>query len=232
MFGTNPIRPATHDDGSTLHVKRIFATIQGEGPHAGTPAVFIRLGGCNLACDFCDTDFENFVAMSVSEITTRTEALADKTIKLIIITGGEPLRQNIEPLCAALLARGFTVQLETNGTLWRPLPEAVQVVCSPKNTGAGYAPIRPDVLARAIALKYIVSATHPHYQTVPDFSSNAQGAAALAEGAGGRNPLIYVQPMDEHDSAKNAANMAHAAALAMTHGYKLSLQLHKILGIE
>ncbi|CAN0594227.1 unnamed protein product, partial [Ectocarpus sp. 12 AP-2014] len=59
MFGDNPIRPPEKGDGLHLMVKQIFKTLQGEGPHVGTPSIFVRLGGCNLACDFCDTEFEN-----------------------------------------------------------------------------------------------------------------------------------------------------------------------------
>jgi organic radical activating enzyme len=214
MFGKNPIRPAVNDDGSVLQVVEIFPTIQGEGHRAGQPAIFVRLGGCNLACNFCDTEFETFSPMRVDEVVEKVGN--SEGIKLAVITGGEPLRQNIVPLCNALIAESFTVQIETNGTLWRPLPDAVEIVCSPKNTGQGYMPIRPDVLARVTSLKYIVSATHPHYRDVPENPASKQ---------------VFVQPMDEYDAEKNAANQKHAAALAMQHGYRLSLQLHKILNI-
>jgi organic radical activating enzyme len=134
----------------------------------------------------------------------------------VVITGGEPLRQNIIPLCEALLAHGRRIQVETNGTLWRPLPEAVEVVCSPKNTNGNYSPLRPDLLERITALKYLISETDSHYRDVP----------ATPHGI-----PVYVQPMDENDDARNAANLARAAALAQSGGYRLSLQLHKIVGI-
>ncbi|MDX2073737.1 MAG: 7-carboxy-7-deazaguanine synthase QueE [Alphaproteobacteria bacterium] len=217
MKGTNPIRPPIHGDGLRLAVKSIFPTLQGEGPHAGVPAVFVRLGGCNLACDFCDTDFENFADMELAAITMEVKKQAGALFRLAVITGGEPLRQNIAPLCEALIAEGFTVQIETNGTLYRPLPDAVQIVCSPKNTGQGYPPIREDLLERITALKYIISDSHPHYRDVPEAPSP--------------HIPVYVQPMDEYDAQKNAANLARATQLAMAHGLRLSLQLHKIAGI-
>jgi len=221
MHGTNPIRPPEKGDGSTLQVQHIFATIQGEGPYAGVPAVFVRLGGCNLACAFCDTEFESFKTISLEAIMTSVKQLAksnDSPITLIVITGGEPLRQPISPLCEALIAAGFKVQIETNGTLWRELPEAVEIVCSPKNSGSGYFPIRPDLLARVNAFKFIVSATEPGYGGVADVGQ-------------GDRP-VYVQPMDAYDEAANAANHRLAAELALRHNYRLSLQLHKILGME
>ncbi|MDE3061294.1 MAG: 7-carboxy-7-deazaguanine synthase QueE, partial [Pseudomonadota bacterium] len=148
MRGNNPIRPPVQDEGQSLAVKRIFPTLQGEGPYAGHPAVFVRLGGCNLACAFCDTDFEGFATLAVNEIIGEVKRLAEGARRLVVITGGEPLRQNIVPLCEALLTEGFKVQIETNGTLARPLPENVEIVCSPKNAGNGYFPVREDLLAR------------------------------------------------------------------------------------
>jgi organic radical activating enzyme len=138
---------------------------------------------------------------------------------LVVITGGEPLRQNIAPLCEALLAHGLRVQIETNGTLWRELPAAVNVVCSPKVTDGRYHPLRPDLLARVDALKFIVTADAGEYHTVGEV------------GQAGTSIPVYVQPMDEVDPARNSKNIAHALALAQTHGYLLSLQTHKMLGI-
>lgn len=220
MFGKNPIRrPVTHD-GQTLDVQHIFPTIQGEGPFAGQPAVFVRLGGCNLQCSFCDTEFESFSEMPLNAIIARVDALAGWRT-LVVITGGEPLRQPITPLCEKLLDGGYDVQIETNGTLFRDdLPAEVSIICSPKNPNGKYAPIRPDLMARAAAVKFVVSANLPGYGNVADVGQVEHGTA------------VYVQPMDEHDPAKNVANLELAKKLALTHGYHLSLQLHKIIGVE
>lgn len=219
MFGNNPIRPPEQGDGTALKVVSIFATLQGEGPFAGHPSVFVRLGGCNLACDFCDTEFEDFLVMPLDDILEQVVTLAASVRDLVVITGGEPFRQNIRPLCDALLARGLRVQIETNGTLWRDLPQEVDIVCSPKVSGGHYHPLRPDLLARVSALKFIISAHHPDYRAVGEVG---QAATKIP---------VYVQPMDEGDEVKNAANRAHALTLAQTHGYRLSLQLHKLLEI-
>ena len=219
MHGKNPIRPPVSGDGQSLEVKRIFATLQGEGLYAGVPSVFVRLGGCNLACVFCDTEFEDAPILPIADILTQVKKLARSVIKLVVITGGEPFRQNIAPFCAALIEDGFSVQIETNGTLYRELPQGVDIVCSPKNTGRGYMPIRGDLLERVSALKFIISADNMAYNHVPeDFSSH--------------NTPIFVQPMDEGDEIKNSANTKLALELAMKYGYRLSLQLHKILKIE
>ena len=134
-----------------------------------------------------------------------------------MITGGEPLRQPIELLCEALIAEGFMVQIETNGMLWRKLPEAVRVVVSPKNTGIGYQPLRPDVAERAEAIKFIISVHDPLYQNIANI--------------GLESTPIYVQPMDEGDPTKNAANLKRCLEISQQTGARLSLQLHKIMGI-
>lgn len=223
MHGMNPKRLPEPGDGQTLQIVEIFPTLQGEGPFVGHPAVFVRLGGCNLACDFCDTEFETFQPVSLPELLSRIDATAmeagTRVRDLVVITGGEPLRQNIAPLCAALLDMGFRVQIETNGTIFRPLPEAVNIVCSPKVSDGTYHPLRPDLLARADALKFIIAVDDAAYADVAELGQSQY-----------RIP-VYVQPMDEGDAAKNAANLKHAAELAQRYGYRLSLQMHKILGI-
>lgn len=223
MFGNNPIRPPEKGDGTTLDVVNIFATLQGEGIYAGFPAVFIRLSGCNLACSFCDTEFETFNKMAVADIVKNVVQLANNDEKrvrnLVVITGGEPFRQPIEKLCEELLFNDFKIQIETNGTLYRKLPDTVEIICSPKNTGNGYFPIREDLLARINAFKFIISAHDENYANIAEI------------GQADKIP-VYVQPMDEHDEIKNHANLQLAAKLALENGYRLSLQIHKLLGIE
>jgi organic radical activating enzyme len=221
MFGNNPKRPPEKGDGLSLFVQDIFPTLQGEGMFAGRAAVFLRLGGCNLACSFCDTEFESFQLLTLDAIMARLTSYAKAMhAPLLVITGGEPLRQPLIPLCEAAIAQGFEIQIETNGTLFQPLPDAVHIVCSPKATSAGYAPLRPDMLARANALKFILCADHPHYATVPEIGQAHRPSLP-----------IYVQPMDEYCASKNARNMAHSIKIAGEGGYFLSMQLHKMLDV-
>lgn len=221
MFGNNPKRSVTLGSGETLEVKSIFKTLQGEGPLAGVPSVFIRLGGCNLACKFCDTDFEDFATLSKEQIIKQVELLScnienKRVINLVVVTGGEPLRQPIESLCKDLIAKGFQIQIETNGTLYRELPKEVQIVCSPKVM----APIRGDLLKRLTALKFLISATDPKYDHVPDVGQNEYGIP------------VFLQPMDEGQKELNKDNEKLAIEISLQKGYRLSYQLHKVLGIE
>ncbi|MCI9285359.1 MAG: radical SAM protein [Muribaculaceae bacterium] len=112
-------------------VNEIFYSLQGEGYFTGTPAVFIRLSGCNLSCDFCDTDHRSHTPMDVTGIIREVAAMPARHV---IITGGEPSLQ-LEPLLVEMLHDlGCFVQVETNGT--HPLPESVDwVTCSPKPHG-------------------------------------------------------------------------------------------------
>lgn len=212
MFGQNPKRRPLKGNGSLLQVQEIFPTVQGEGPHTGVAAVFVRLGGCNLACTFCDTEFEHFREMALADILVTVRELAEDGRKLVVITGGEPLRQPIAPLCEALLAEGFLPQIETNGTLWRDMPAGVEVICSPKLK----TPLRPDLLERVTAFKFVLAA----------------GDAVPEVGQGSVSAPVWVQAMDEYDEAKNAANLEHVLTLATQCGYKVSIQTHKLAGID
>lgn len=219
MFGQNPKRSASFTDGTSLEVKSIFKTIQGEGPFVGMPAIFIRLGGCNLACTFCDTDFEDFTMLKVDEIVTQVKELADN-IKLVVITGGEPFRQPIELLCDKLIQLGFMLQIETNGTLYRNISEKVHIVCSPKAGKGGYFPLREDLLPHINSLKFLIADNMPEYSGVPEIGQSKYGIA------------VFIQPMDQNDKLLNQKNVKLAIDLSIKYGYRLSIQTHKILGID
>ncbi|AZL15083.1 7-carboxy-7-deazaguanine synthase QueE [Rickettsiales endosymbiont of Stachyamoeba lipophora] len=221
MFGNNPKRKPDLGSGESLDIQEILLTLQGEGPYQGQPAVFIRLGGCNLACHFCDTEFESFSNLNLNEITAKATQLSRnlETAKLIVITGGEPFRQNISLLCEQLIELGFLVQIETNGTLYQELPAGIKIICSPKNNSGKYHYIREDLLKRIDAFKFIIAQDQPNYNYVPEVGQTAN------------NIPVYVQPMDEYDEAKNKQNTTYCLELALKHGYFFSIQLHKILDI-
>lgn len=119
--------------GKKYRVNEIFYSLQGEGFYTGTPAVFLRLSGCNRACPFCDTDFAAFTPMEAGEIA---QACAAYPARHLVVTGGEPLLQLDSDLLRALKAHRFYVQIETNGTLPAP-PEVDWVTCSPKDAPWG-----------------------------------------------------------------------------------------------
>ncbi len=219
MFGKNQILKPENHEGNSLKINEIFDTFQGEGPYVGWPSVFVRLSGCNLACDFCDTEFEEFQEFSLDKIITEILTKAkNNQAKLIVITGGEPFRQPIEKFCQKLIDLNFLVQIETNGTIFRNIPKEVKIICSPKISNEKYHPLRPDLLARIDALKFIISAHKKEYSEINDFSQ-------------GKIP-VYLQPMDEYDKTKNLANQKLAVELAKKYGFRISLQIHKILGIS
>ncbi len=117
----------------TYKVNEIFYSLQGEGYYTGTPAVFLRLSGCNRACSFCDTNHAGGTAMTAEEITRE---VAKYPGRHLVITGGEPTLQLDSDLLRALKAEKFYVQIETNGSLPVP-PEVDWVTCSPKDAPWG-----------------------------------------------------------------------------------------------
>ena len=111
-----------------LTVNEIFYSLQGEGFHTGTPSVFLRLSGCNLACPFCDTHHNDGTVMEEWQILNEISAYPSRHI---VITGGEPALQLTAEFVELLHTHGWFIQVETNGTL--PLPSDIDwVTCSPK----------------------------------------------------------------------------------------------------
>ncbi len=226
-----PIEKYDAQTGPILYVHSIFYTIQGEGPFCGTPAVFIRLAGCNLQCPGCDTDYTTKrEALTSSEIAERVNSLMPFSEGLVVITGGEPFRQNISELCSRLLFDLFhVVQVETNGTLPPPpmLSKRVNIVCSPK---AGK--VNAETAERAMCFKYVLSHTSMANDGLPTLALGHSATPHVARPPHGFKGKIYLQPMDTGDPVENVFNVRAAVESCMRHGYIMQLQTHKILNLE
>jgi Organic radical activating enzymes len=129
-----------------------FYTLQGEGYHTGKAAYFIRLGGCDVGCVWCDVkdswDASKHPQQSITDIVS---AAASFPGRMAVITGGEPLMHNLDALTAALHEAGFSINIETSGS--SPLSGQLDWICvSPKKFKA---PL-PEILAAAHELKVVV----------------------------------------------------------------------------
>jgi organic radical activating enzyme len=190
-----------------LQLTEIFYSVQGEGTWTGTPAVFVRLAGCNLACTFCDTDYALKFVATVPEIVARVRAEGGDC-PMVILTGGEPLAQSETPaLIAALRADGRRVHIESNGTIPTDLPDDVWLTVSPKRR------LAPAMAARANEAKLIVDGR------VPDEWSASFGPQTA----------LFLQP--EGNKPANIA-LAMSAAQREPARYRLSLQTHKFIGVR
>lgn len=187
-----------------MRVNEIFYSLQGEGYHAGTPAVFIRFSGCNLKCGFCDTKHDAFKEMTEDDII-REACVYPATH--VVITGGEPALQITASLVDKLHEKGKYVQIETNGTC--RLPEhcrADWVTCSPK--------YRPVVISHIDELKVI-------YQTTEQDMSQYDNLVAS---------VYSLQPCDFNDENLNAVTLKNAVDYCLANPkWRLSLQTHKII---
>ena len=191
-------------------VNEIFYSLQGEGYHSGTPAVFVRFSGCNLRCPFCDTDHENGVEMTEEEVVG---AVKHYPARLVVITGGEPALQLTESLVDALHVIDKTVAVETNGTL--ALPDNVDwITLSPKDTW-----LKEEaalVLERANELKVVFDGVHE-----PQAYSNIAVSHR------------FLQPCDTGDAERNAEIVqATIEYIKKNPAWRLSMQIHKILNIR
>jgi 7-carboxy-7-deazaguanine synthase len=228
-----PIEKLDHREDMSLDVHSVFYTIQGEGPLTGHPAIFVRLAGCNLQCPLCDTDYTSKRERMAPEVLMKQVRALHPGPRLVVITGGEPFRQNLTLFVLLLLDEEYTVQIETNGTLPPPpgLPrfhQNVWIVCSPK-TGK----VHPDTIQRTNAWKYVLRHGSVSIDGLPTQALD-HTARPFVQPPPADFPVsaVYVQPADEQDVTLNGRNLAAAIRSCMKYGYTLQLQIHKLIGME
>ncbi len=208
----------------TYQIKELFYTLQGEGVNVGRPAVFCRFSGCNLwsgreedrasaACRFCDTDFVGVDGPGGGKFS-EASALAAAALALwpagagsrfVVCTGGEPLLQLDDRLVAAFHAQGFTVAIETNGTL--AAPRSVDWICVSPKAGTTLQQTSGDELK----LVFPQEGLDPDALLMLDFDN------------------FLLQPMDGPDQRSNTQRAIEFCRQHPT--WRLSLQTHKMIGI-
>lgn len=221
-----------------LDVHSIFHTIQGEGPFSGTPAIFIRLSGCNLQCRFCDTEYTKSKPMGIGDIIMDAILIRGKSpTKLVVITGGEPFRQDLSVLTSDLVHSGFYVQIETNGSL-KPIGNdlryisrstherlGIHIVCSPKTKK-----ISKYIRENACAFKYVIDSKSLDLET--RLPLTVLGNGFLTDTKIPKDVPVYVQPMDIEFPKWRDDNMAACVELSKRYGFIVQLQIHKLLHLE
>lgn len=234
-MNTQPIEKLDFQMDGSLDVHSIFYTIQGEGPNTGRPAFFLRLAGCNLQCPFCDTEYTSGrKRMHGLDVVDEILGLKDDECPLakaplVVVTGGEPFRQNISPVCQLLLGEGFDVQIETNGSLPPVnLDPRVQIIVSPK-TGK----IHSAIEERATAYKYVIKAgCVDRSDGLPIRALDHTCSPVVAKPSNQYEGVIYIQPMDDGTIRGQRENAAAAVNVCKKYGHTLQVQTHKVLGIE
>jgi len=189
-----------------LQLAEIFYSLQGEGTWTGTPAVFVRLAGCNLNCRFCDTDYSLKELATVEQVVQQVATIGD-ACPMVVLTGGEPFAQRESlTLIDALRSSGRRVHIESNGTIAIELPDDVWLTVSPKER------LDPRMAARANEAKLIVDERAP-LEWLDAFPLQTP---------------VFLQP--EGNKASNAARAVEAVK-ANPARLRLSLQTHKFIGI-
>jgi len=188
-------------------ITEIFESIQGEGFHAGLPVIFVRFAGCNMDCEFCDTDFSCKTKLSLSELLG---ILSEYENRNIVLTGGEPMLQVNGKLVSSLRAMGFTIHIETNGSFYIPFEVKrflSWITVSPKS------PEIQQVTGNELKI------VHPCY------SSSQLRAFRKME-----FEHFYLQPKWNDGVKKSLPKVLKK--IKEKYEWKLSCQVHKFIGVE
>ncbi|QOL24891.1 7-carboxy-7-deazaguanine synthase QueE [Thalassotalea sp. LPB0316] len=218
-------------------INELFETIQGEGSFTGQPSIFIRLQGCPVGCSWCDTkhtweiddtllipskdmlakphEDDRWANLTTADIIEVFNAQGFHA-KHVVITGGEPCMVDLKPLCQTLEANGYSCQVETSGTFEILVSDNCWVTVSPKVNMRGGYEILSSAMQRANEIKHPV-ATEQHVEDLK----------ALLATHKVENTPVYLQPISQKDRATKLA-----IDTCIKNNWRLSVQVHKYLGIE
>lgn len=209
----NVLVPSEKDNtGTALPLMEAFYTLQGEGFHQGRAAYFIRLGGCDVGCTWCDVkeswEADSYPVTGIGEIV---KAAAKYPARIAVITGGEPLLYNLDPVCDALHKENFATHIETSGA--HPLSGKWDWIClSPKKFKAPLA----EICNKAHELKVIV-------YNKSDFDWAEKYAARVNS-----HCRLYLQPEWSRAEKMTPSIIDYIKANPR---WELSLQIHKYIHV-
>lgn len=197
----------------TYNIVEIFHSVQGEGARAGIPHVFVRFGNCNLRCEWCDTDFLSFEEMTAAQIIREIEKYPCQNV---ILTGGEPMLNDLWPLRRLFNERGYHISIETNGTI--AIDEGlIDWICvSPKDQLYPNTKIKQRT-GDELKCVYVGQDLSLYDELVSGFDN------------------LFLQPcyIESESVEWNGRNFAQTESLVkMNPTWRLSLQTHKWMGID
>ncbi len=218
-------------------INEVFETIQGEGAFTGQPSVFVRLQACPVACSWCDTkhtwEVDESLQIPAKDLSRKSQATpqwaamtVDELLALVIergyqakhlvITGGEPCMVDLMPLTEGFEVQGYSCQVETSGTFAVQISERSWVTVSPKINMRGGYKVLASALERANEIKHPV-ATQQHVDELKHLLDEHQIT----------DKPIYLQPISQKSRATQLA-----IKTCISNNWRLSVQVHKYLGIE
>lgn len=232
---------------TTLLVNEIFETIQGEGSYTGTPSIFVRLQGCPVGCPWCDTKHTwdvlpekqvraDIILLKSADSPTYFKTSSNALLALldeqgysanhIVITGGEPCMYDLTELTSKAIAKGFSVQIETSGTYEIKSHADTWVTVSPKiNMKAGM-PILSQAMQRANEIKHPI-AMQKHVDELDALLISENMPTRATRNRDSAQALVYLQPISQQVRATELA-----VSTCIERNWRLSVQLHKYIGVE
>ena len=204
----------------TYHLNEVFASLQGEGRNTGRPVTFIRFAGCNLNCPWCDTDRSEKLRLALPDLVKR---VVEMDVPSVVITGGEPTVQpGLGALLKELREKGFWIALETNGVIAPEDPSLFDYIAvSPKAEFEGRYNVR-QMLTRANEVRIVCSG-----RRIAPFCNSMRERIEAAD--------YYISPLSKRgkmDVAAATALLDELNAGRKCDPWKLSVQMHKLIGIK
>ena len=200
----------------TIPIHETFQqTIQGEGYWAGTPVDFIRLAGCPVGCPWCDTGYADGGTGLSREVRPFEALIAELKSPRVVISGGEPfIHRQLPALVDAVVDSGRAVSIETSGAFWQTLCDEAWITLSPKQHVSPDYPVKPELWQRANEVKIVIASGDELELYRPYLKSGTP---------------VFLQPEWE-----NRDRTLPKALELLNHfpAYRLSLQLHKLIGVE